>query len=233
MTDLKSKLATATSSLLRRRPANTKVNMHGKACTPKYSLDPKLEQRLTTWEDLDDRDLFLAHPVTLECFLSSDLSRRTAEDVIEECDVFSTSLASYGNPASVPWTRGVGLILDINPQNILGTFTRPVGLPFHGRTSKYQLAHSIEAGISQSGKIIKGGYRKIMTPEELLKYKNVGNEVLVIGRPNTHVHFAQTRKINVKGVVIVNRNDSEKLREDFNLIRLLRVQNPGLEVYSM
>ena len=72
-----------------------------------------------------------------------------------------------------------------------------------------------------------------MTPEELLKYKNVGNEVLVIGRPNTHVHFAQTRKINVKGVVIVNRNDSEKLREDFNLIRLLRVQNPGLEVYSM
>lgn len=108
MTDLKSKLATATSSLLRRRPANTKFNMHGKACTPKYSLEPKLEQRLTTWEDLDDRDLFLAHPVTLECFLSSDPSRRKAEDVIEEGDVFSTSLASYGNPASVPWTRGIG-----------------------------------------------------------------------------------------------------------------------------
>jgi hypothetical protein len=223
----------ATSSLLRRRPANAKFNMHGKACTPRYSLEPKMEQRLTTWEDLADRDLFLAHPMTLECFLSSDLRWRTAEDVIEEWDVFSTSLVSYGNPASIPWTRGIGLILEITPQNILGTFSRPVGLPFPGRTSRYQLAHSIEAGISQNGKIIKGGYRKIRTPEELLKYKNVGNEVLVVGRPHARVHFAQTRKIKVKGVMIVNRNDSEKLRDDFNLTRLLRAQNPGLEVYSM
>ncbi len=227
MSDFKEKVLTATASLLRRPP---KFHMHGKAYTPKYSLDPKIEKQLATWEGLDDRDLFLTHVVTRERFFKSDLCCRRAEYVVEEWDVFSTTVASYKDPTSVRWTEGVGLILEVPPQNIIGAFSRHVGVPLHERAHRYQLAHSVKSGISESGIPVKGGYRKIATPDKLLKRKVTDNEVLVVGRPHAHVHFAETRTIKVRGMVLANQQylTKQDAIDNLELLRLLQVRNPHL-----
>lgn len=238
-------LKSSMRSTLRSSPSeaiNFRVN--GSVPTPKFSLDPNVNRKLCTWENITKRGLWLVHAVTLEKFHFGDLSRMKAEDALRRWDVFSTSLITLkGSPCSgysekskpgwgVQLAGGVGLLLEVPPQNILGAFRKDVWFPTHANTTSYELASRMFSGQGKCGYKLKGGYRQIATPEALVNSGDPYNEVLVVGRTGANAHFTHTGEVKVAGIVYSEHSKmgSDCWYSDWMLISRLRRLNPDLEL---
>ncbi|MBF8756175.1 hypothetical protein [Pseudomonas guariconensis] len=212
--------------------------------SPRFSLDPHVDRTLYTWEDINERGLYLVHAVSLQKYHWGDLSKMPAEEALKNWDVFSTSLIAV-DKANFSWhpeagqpgwatqlaTR-VGLLLEVPPQNILGAFNRDVWFPTHANDTRYELAQRILSGEGKRGYKVKGGYQKIVPPTALLSSGGAYNEVLVVGRPGTCIHFSPTGNVKVLGIAysFYNSRGTRHEREDWALISKLKRKNPGLKV---
>ncbi|WP_323114836.1 hypothetical protein [Pseudomonas guariconensis] len=218
----------------------SEFRMNGRVPTPKFSLEPGVNRKLCAWENITARGLGLVHAVTLEKYNMGDFSRMRAADAFRHWDVFSTSLISVnGKPSrkvKPGWGKqiagGVGFLLEVPPQNILGAFRKDVWFPTHANATSYELASRIFSGEGKCGYKVKGGYKQIALPEALVNVGNPFNEVLVVGRPGVNVHFAQTEEVRVAGIVYSQHSlyASESWYDDWTLIIKLQRLNPDLEV---
>lgn len=224
-------------------PAHDSFRLNGQAPTPRYSLDATLNNTLGAWENIAERGFYLVHALTLEKFEDGDLSKMKAEDALKRWDVFSTSLIAVkktptglnglGEPGwGTQLACGVGLLLEVPPQNILGAFRKDVWFPTHAPTTNYEFSKRILSGKGKAGFRVKGGYNQILPPESLVHKGDPYNEVLVVGRPGTRVHFAQTGETKVVGIIYSQHSQMGNGFElaNWNLIHKLQSRNPGLEV---
>ncbi|MCL8308129.1 MULTISPECIES: hypothetical protein [Pseudomonas] len=225
-------------------PNFDEFKMRGRGASPRFSLDPHIDRTLRTWEDINEHGLYLVHAVNLQKYHWGDLSKMRAEDALKQWDVFSTSLIAV-DKADLSWhpeadkpgwgtqlATGVGLLLEVPPQNILGAFKRDVWFPTHANDTRYEFAQRILSGEGKRGYQVKGGYNKVIPPVALLNSGDTYNEVLVVGRPGTSVHFTPTANVKVLGIVysFYNAIGARQEREDWALIARLQRMNPDLKV---
>lgn len=174
--------------------------------------------------------LFLVHTVRDLHLNSSPLLSGRAESIFSNWDMISTSLVDGDHPFSIRthWAN-VGFILAVPAQNIIGTFEKDVSFPNHAGIDKqtnevinsYALVDSYLNGINKQGKHPRYGrpqvnergqsfyqekntYRRVVSPEELLRHQctSLHNEVLVVGRSHirTHETLPATQPVNVVGL---------------------------------
>ena len=220
---------------------------------PKYSYDKSAEHALGQWERLAEQNRFLVHAFDLDKFERGDLSKRRAEDVFKSWDVFSTSLVDslrvfryrrrYKNTGSAIPTQvfgELGFILEVPPQNILGTFPEDVMFPTHLPSKDFKFADAILNGVSKlfSQRLVEK-YNKVVPPSDIIGRTAFHNEVLVVGKPNVNIYCTMTQPIRVRGILYApkfevaenNRDRSSFERLDF--ISRLRQLNPGLGVVQV
>lgn len=179
---------------------------------------------LNQWANRDENDLVLVH--ALRHFTGTQpLLINNANDVFKTWDVISTSLISIREVKRQyktslrsrlrPMIGEVAFILDVPPQNIIGTFCSDGWFPNHagregnsptGRViNSYALFDSIRSGITQKGKVTKGGCNQVYDPKTLLGKTpdNYHNECLIVGRGgvNTYSGFPVTVDLRVKGII--------------------------------
>ncbi|ANY85940.1 MULTISPECIES: hypothetical protein [Pseudomonas] len=219
-----------------------------RSSAPKYSYDKKVERTLQQWERLKDQDRFLVHGVTLDKFERGPLSKRQAEEVLNTWDVFSTSLIDVkriaqarhhdqkkGGERSTQLFGEVGFILEVPPQNILGTFPQDVMFPTHFRAKDFAFADAIFNGTSKFGWIkMVERYNKVLPPDDVVGKTLLHNEVLVVGKSNVKIYFPLTQAIKVVGVIYAPRYLGGGLRrmsfERLVLLGRLRQLNPALDI---
>ncbi|MBF8731444.1 hypothetical protein IRZ59_13480 [Pseudomonas guariconensis] len=195
-------------------PSVSNFEMRGVLPGPRYSMNPATESKLGEWANLSAKGLCLVHAIRTDHGLSSELTRRPAEEVFQRWDVFSTSLivcpsGKAGNQRTPLGTfAAIGLILEVPPENILGTFRGDVYFPTHETGEKNKFARSVLSGRSAYkdkplGRrvYIKGGYNRIETPEWVASKIYIYSEVLVVGRPGFKLHYAMTKPIKVVGIL--------------------------------
>ncbi|MDR0208684.1 MAG: hypothetical protein LBJ33_05905 [Pseudomonas putida] len=182
------------------------------------------------------RGFYLVHALTLEKFENGSFSKMQAEDVLKQWDVFSTSLIAVKNTpkgfqglGEPGWgtqlASGVGLVLGVPPQNILGTFRKDVWFPTHAPGVNYEFARRILRGKGKAGHRVKGGYNQILPPESLVHAGDPYNEVLIVGRPDTRVHFAKAGEIKVAGIIYSQYSQMGNGFELANWMLIHKLQN--------
>lgn len=143
----------------------------------------------------------------------------------------------------------VGFVLDVPPQNILGTHCKNVWFPNHiGADRKknrpdffrkgYQLADRIFSGMDKQGRhMAPKGYNVIKSPRKI--WDNTSeryNEILLVGRKGVSMHFKPTGKIKVKEIIVAPRYHSPTrymecyARTEAEFLKMLAVLNPGIDV---
>lgn len=218
----------------------------------KYKLDiddkglknRDLSAKLELWRDLNIKtNMLIVHCINTKYYYSSDFMTCNAENVINRWDVFSGSLITRESKLSEDQTisytgmySDLGFVLDVKPQNILGTHNRDVyfdthiGTAKHGRLVDYwhnskdswKLADSIFSGRGKNlGLVgmthdkdawpIKQGmpYNVIESPRELLLKSNrmKHNEILIIGKPGVSLYHGYPPTQAVKiKALIVNKH---------------------------
>ncbi|MBF8731440.1 hypothetical protein IRZ59_13460 [Pseudomonas guariconensis] len=229
------------------RMCRTEKNVQ-RSSGPKYSYDKKIERTLQQWERLADQKRFLVHGVSLEKFENGPLSKRQAEEVLNSWDVFSTSLVDIkrisqyrhrdqkrGRARSTQLFGEVGFLLEVPPQNILGTFPHDVLFPTHVSAENFAFADAIFNGTSKFGWIkMVERYNKIMPPDDVIGKTLLHNEVLVVGKSNVKIYFPLTEAIKVLGIIYAPRYLGGGLRkmsfERLVLLNRLRQLNAGLDI---
>lgn len=232
-----------------------------------YSTNSKTEKNLSKWEDLSSQGFALVHTMSKAKFNNSDLSKKKAEDVFKSWDIISTSLinlpnissqrdfyhSQYGAYRSGPVTTNmfyeVGFILEVPPQNILGTHCKDVWFPNHIGADRqrhdpnffqkgYQLADRVFSGIDKQGRrMAPKGYNVIEPPQKIWdKTGTRHNEILVVGREGVSMHFRPTGRIKVKEVIFApkkQRSGVFKVLESDEFEKfasILRILNPGIRI---
>ncbi|MHA0273246.1 hypothetical protein [Enterobacter ludwigii] len=218
--------------------------------------EAKLKSKLKSWSHLKN-NCVLAHTIRGDYLNSSELLNRNAEDVFSTWDVISASYVNLNKIIPLersivaPLRRATGFfgeltfVLDVHPQNILGTHAHDVWFPNHAgieTKNTYALVDSILSGKGKEHKLavknwpMQSGknYNHIMKPDELLQKTKYGsyNEVLLIGRPNVNIYpgFKPTKKIKVKEIIYISKKGSTydldiiKLNELFSRLRGLNPQ---------
>ena len=199
---------------------------------------------LSSWEQLPD-DQALVHTID-HTFLPSPFFNQPAEDVLNSMDVICMSLIdtkqikaarSFAKAnflktddpdeylkaydCSFPYVfYEVGFIVEVPPENILGTFPEDVGFPNHTGTARvingppqrsdgYKLADEINTGEAIVGwPDVEGGYDSISTPSDILANTEIQpcgrwNEIQVVGKENIALHAdgAFSKKLKIKKIV--------------------------------
>jgi hypothetical protein len=132
----------------------------------------------------------------------------------------------------------IGLMVEVPPENILGTFRGDVFFPTHETGEKNKFARSVLSGRSayKDGLLgrrvyIKGGYNRIETPEWVASKIYLYSEVLVVGRPGFKLHYAMTKPVKVLGIVHYQNcalSENDLPWERAALLRRLCELNPTL-----
>jgi hypothetical protein len=203
-------------------------------------LHVKLEQ----WRRLDETDMLIVHCVSPQYFDSAEFNHFEAESVFKRWDVISASLITHqvkygGKDGKVKYTGmygELGFVLDVPPQNILGTHYRDVYFPNHIGTPKYfgagkykrkedswKLADATFSGVGKNIGIAGFGHDKaawpinegnpyniIEAPIDILFKSNRArhNEILIIGKPGVSLHhgYPPSQEIKVKAIIVGERN---------------------------
>lgn len=229
--------------------------------SPSASIEfPKLTRRLAKWANLSP-PLMLVHSVRHN---DGALFEQPAETALAQWDVVSTSLmdlsriGEFSDRPIAAWdvhTRDTGAIADINfvlevpPQNILGTHDRDVYFPNHAGVDPgthavfepHALADAIRGGFDKNDDRSVQRYNIIKSPNAILRTspRHQYNEILVVGRPGVSLHadFKPTEPIRVTRLVVAPRHragDSRRERDARQLLMAtvdrLRAVNPGLPV---
>ncbi|MRT15280.1 hypothetical protein GJV07_23925 [Enterobacteriaceae bacterium RIT711] len=217
----------------------------------------KLEQ----WRNIGNTNMLLVHCIRLDYVWSStQLTKFKAENVFRTWDVISTSLINSRVVDSHTELRKhtgmfskLGLVLDVPPQNILGTHCRDVFFPSHIGTenrekkkNSWKLADAIFSGVGKKGgkknwPINEGkSYNVIESPFDILSKANFKsyNEILVIGKPGVSLYpgYPPTQEVKVTGIIVDKNNTRSGGLHSYYLnegIRDLSRLNPGLRVIYM
>lgn len=127
----------------------------------------------------------------------------------------------------------VALILQVPPENILGTFPEDVLFPIHASAKNYEFANAILGDRSAAHPLHGGAYTKIESPRTIMEKTGMGlgkyNEILIVTRPNVRVHFSETKKVEVKGIIYTPGRFGFS-PEDAEILQRLRELNPDLPV---
>lgn len=183
---------------------------------------------LSAWAALKP-DVVLVHSLRSQ---KSLLFQKPAEEVFSQWDMISTSLVNVKNIAPFPkqWEPGVdtdrvtgcfddvSLVLDVAPQNIIGTHHKDVWFPNHAGVSRsgkvrnsYALADRVRSGIGKHRKVVQGGFDQLVTPDTLLRpSRDDFNEVLIVGREgvNTYTDLKPTQNVKVVGILVAPKHKS-------------------------
>lgn len=242
-----------------------------------YSRDPKIDKYLRTWEpdNLKKNGMVLVHTFNVAKFNHSDFNIRPAERVFEGWDVISTSLANLVDTCSLEFDLDhrlaitskmrkntekcnkkfyeMGLLLQVPPQNILGTHEHDVWFPNHIGSDRnsaprgtpknrkflengYKLADAIFSGKSKDGRHdVAGGYNKIVPAKDIINSKlDTYNEILVVGRPGVSMHFKPTGNIKVLGAFYDPKRSptSQELARVGTVFGTLKRNNPGIRFFG-
>lgn len=208
---------------------------------------------LGQWKNLGEHRK-LIHAVQ-SCYLdSSPLFRHPAEEVIRTWDIISTSLVDsrYVTTAKTSVDRytglgdSVGLILEVPPQNILGTHPHDVSFPNHAK--KWNLVDYFLTGTSKNDEnpLEYPHYNRILTPDDLLSKRKKGllsyifpadyNEVLVAAKEHirTYEGYPATSLLKVKGIVLIPEDSmGAATDEELEIAKQLKNVNPALPVYGI
>ena len=210
---------------------------------------------LSAWAALKP-DVVLVHSLRSQEGL---LFQKPAEEVFSQWDMISTSLVDVKNIAPFPsqWhprmgtdrmtgcIEDVSLVLDVAPQNIIGTHPQDVWFPNHAGVSRsgkvcnsYALADHVRYGIGKTGKVVQGGFDQLVAPDTLLKRSEEDhNEVLIVGREgvNTYTDLKPTQNVKVVGILVAPKHKSGEasveLRDSMQrtkMIAALQELNAGL-----
>ncbi|MBF8756176.1 hypothetical protein [Pseudomonas guariconensis] len=215
---------------------------------PKYSYNSKIEHVLCQWEKLAvERKKFLVYWVSLDKFEGSLLSKRNAEDVFNECDVFPTSLIDIKRPLlkqhnykvsnneSAGTTFGeVALVLEVPPQNILGVLQ----LKGAGSVTFFANDHELYDPVNE---YLRLGWiemlkkaRVLVSPDKVFGGHRYCNDVLVVGRPGLEINGVVTRRVKVAGLICAREYVSNGLKDGGGarmlILSRLRKYNPTLNV---
>ncbi len=221
--------------------------------SPLYSFDEQVEHDLREWGRLSEYGLCLVHTLCLSGFRAGALSVAKAQDVFKTWDVISTSLvirrrvwaqsfirrnrAGFVQISSqpTPMFHSVGFILDVPPENILGTFSRDVLFPTHASPEGYEFSDTVLHGFEHNT-MWAGGFRHIEPPFEILHHtRSQGpfsdyNEVLVVTRPCAKIHFSMTKEVKVTGILYSPSNRGADPADDITLLHALLALNPELDI---
>ncbi|ANY85938.1 MULTISPECIES: hypothetical protein [Pseudomonas] len=213
----------------------------GKAKVPKYSYNSKTEHTLCQWAQLAaERKKLLVYRVNLDKFEGSPLSRRKAEDVLNECDVFPTNLidikrasprwqdCQMSSKESVETKFGeVALMLEVPPPNILGVIRRGFSCPVT------YFSKGDESPGMEWIEFLKE-FRVLVPPDKIFRNHKYYNEVLVVGRPSLDINALETRRVQVVGILCTRAYVSEGLKDRgatrMAILNRLRKLNPSLSV---
>lgn len=218
---------------------------------PAYSCDKKVEKNLQKWGRISEMGLCLVHAVGEHALPDSKLFQGPAQSILSGWDVISTSLihrrrlwaqVQIRNPnpkiARLPkkaarMYANVALILQVPPENILGTFPEDVLFPTHASAKNYEFANAILGDRSAAHPLHGGAYTKIESPRTIMEKTGMGlgkyNEILIVTRPNVRVHFSETKKVEVKGIIYTPGRFGFS-PEDAEILQRLRELNPDLPV---
>jgi hypothetical protein len=199
----------------------------------------ELLKKLERWRDIGTNRK-LIHTVNNKYLKKSKLVEINAEHVFNSWDVISCSLvdikkmrkhardnhelASYEHEdiETGLWFE-LGFVLDVPPQNILGTHSRDVWFPNHaGMGARWDAGKNgprtwalVDAILSGRG--LPGGehawpaktghsYNRIRTPDDILHHSDMSkhNEILVIGKSDINIYsgFKPTGKIKVSAIIV-------------------------------
>ncbi len=221
--------------------------------SPLYSFDEQVERDLREWGRLSEYGLCLVHTLCLNRFQAGALSAGRAQDVFRSWDVISTSLvirrrlwahsmmrrnrAGFVQISSqvTPMCHSVGFILDVPPENILGTFSRDVLFPTHASADGYEFSDAVLNGFEQN-MMWAGGFRHIEPPFEILHHtRGHGvfsdyNEILVVTRPCAKIHFTMTKEVGVTGILYSPDNRGADATDDIRLLHAMLALNPELQI---
>lgn len=224
------------------------------AVCPKYSFDKHVEKKLRKWERISEMGFCLVHAVGEHALYGSGLFQGRAQEILSGWDVISTSLIRRTRT----WTQvnirsqnpkisrlpmrpmrmyaNVALILQVPPENILGTFPEDVYFPTHEPAKDYKFAQAILGdGSTTTHPVMGGAFTKIESPLTIMEKTSRGkpkenyNEILVVTRPHVRVHFSETKKVEVKGI-IYTAGSTGLSRSDAEVLQRLRELNPDLPV---
>lgn len=215
---------------------------------PKYSYNSKVEQTLCQWEKLAvERKKLLVYRVNLDKFESSLLSRRKAEDVLNECDVFPTSLIDITRPLlkqhnykigineSAGTTFGeVAFVLEVPPQNILGVLQRKGACSVSYFASGHEPYDPIYEYLRRDWIEMVKKACALVAPDKVLGGRRYCDDVMVVGRPGLEINGLVTRRVKVVGLICARGYVNDGLKDEgaarmFTLSRL-RKYNPTLSV---
>lgn len=207
----------------------------------KSNNEQELRVKLEKWRHLDKTNMILVHSINPQYFKTTEFMQSTAENVFRKWDVISASLITYGviyggsngRDKYTGMYGEVGFVLDVPPQNILGTHHKDVYFPTHIGTKMYgksldpwrasknpwKLADSIFSGkgkgVAFTPDIIMGkgawpcnenkSYNVIETPQDILfKSNRTGhNEILIVGKPNVSLYHGYPPSKEIKVKAII------------------------------
>lgn len=223
-----------------------------------FKNEERLRRTLDKWSRLK-RSYRLVHSMSYNYRNGSPLLENRAEDIFKTWDVISTSLVDI-DKISNKWkdcgwgerSRVSGIyfelafVLEVQPQNILGTHAHDVWFPNHAgcnRGNSWALADAIFSGRGKPGgekkwPSVKGhGYNKIISPEKLLRESRAyhHNEILIIGKPNIRLYagLPATCAPKVKEIIFVPQRCGNGV-SDYNSCKKpfhdqVRRVNPGVK----
>jgi len=197
----------------------------------------------------------------------SDFYERPAEDALTARDIFSASLIDVtevhgrGGYRYTGAYAESGFIINIPPQNIIGTHDQDISFPTHigrqGYSGKAELPYKLvdeiarppRAGYSFTGKPFPriASYINMLSPDELRNRKaeaqqllpnpkDYRNEILAVGKDGVRVHedSPPTEAVRVRGILIASRFADGKPSEATEVrVARLHARNPHLDVYTL
>jgi hypothetical protein len=220
---------------------------------PAYSFDKKVEKNLQKWGRISEMGLCLVHAVGDHALADSELFKGRAQNILSGWDVISTSLIRRRRPWAQVQIRNrnpkiaklsnkppgmyanVALILQVPPENILGTFPTDVFFPTHEPAKDYRFASAVLGNRRAARPVLGGAYTQIESPRRILEKtgKEIPgvkyNEILVVTRPHVRVHFSETKKVEVKGI-IYTQGSCGFSPSDAEVLQRLCELNPNLPV---
>lgn len=220
---------------------------------PAYSFDKKVEKNLQKWGRISEMGLCLVHAVGEHALDDSELFQGRAQHVLSGWDVISTSLIGRRRPWAQVQIRNrdpkiarllrkpptmyanVALILQVPPENILGTFPTDVFFPTHEPAKDYRFASAVLGDRSTARPVLGGAYTQIESPRRIMERTGKEmpgtkyNEILVVTRPHVRVHFSETKNVEVKAI-IYTQGSCGLSPSEAEVLQRLRELNPDLPV---
>lgn len=187
-----------------------------------YSNHTAMQQVLSQWENLDRQGMMLVCPFTsITALCGYELP--VIQQWIDRHWVLSTSLV---NPSDIEKQRKsyrrmnrdghlfsgmpeeLGIVLDVPPQNILRAAAAPMMTRTRINQQKFILANN--GLFSVEGPDITSqtdASFNVVTPKTLMKSTRwQHNEVLIMGKPNQHVHGVVTQRVIAKDIVVLSKD---------------------------